>query len=102
MNIWFGSEKVFWRDTDSKGQITLDTHGAQPPEVAVGPDFVFDCRSTRDSDLAHRQTLKYSLDEIVSKGIVGENLCGTVTASPNPGALILFVRPRTSKEKREL
>jgi len=102
VNIWLGSEKVFFQDTNSKGEITLDIRSAQPRELAVGPDFVFDCRSTRDSDLTMRRTLKYSLDEIVSKGVVGDNLCGTVTASPTPDVLILFMRPRTSKEKRDL
>ncbi len=100
VNIWLGSEKPFWRDTDSKGQITLDVGSTQPRELAVLPDFVFDCRATRDSAVG--RTLKYPLNEIVSKGIVGDNLCGTVTASPAPGVLILFVRPRTSKEKRDL
>ena len=102
VNIRFGSGKLFWRDTDSKGQIILDIDSAQPRELGVGPDYVFDCRSTRDSNILLARTLKYPLGEIVSKGIVGENLCGTVTASPTPGTLILFVRPRTSREKREL
>jgi hypothetical protein len=102
VNIRIGSVKLFWRDTDSKGEIILNIAGAQPRELGVGPDYVFDCRSTRDSNILLVRTLKYSLDEIVSKGIVGENLCGTATASPAPGTLILFVRPRTSKEKREL
>ena len=102
VNIFLGGEKDSWRDTDSKGQITLAIGSAQPRELSVGPDFVFDCRSTRDSDILLARTLKYSLDEIITKGIVGDNLCGAATASPVPGALILFVRPRTSKEKREL
>jgi len=102
VNIRFGSGKLFWRDTDSKGQIILDIDSTQPRELGVGPDYVFDCRSTQDSNILLARTLKYPLDEIVSKGIVGENLCGTVTASPAPGTLVLFVRPRTSKEKREL
>ena len=104
VNIWLGSERVFWRDTDSKGQITLDIgrrpQVVQPPNLAVAPDLVFDCRSTRDD--VSGETLKYSLNEIGSKGVVGDNLCGTVTAPPTPNALILFMRPRTSKEKRDL
>ena len=97
--IWLGS-KLVWRDTDAKGQIILDIGDAQPRELAVMPDLVFDCRSTRD-DMSGKM-LKYSVDEIVSKGIVGDNRCGTVTAAPTPDALILFMRPRTSKEKRDL
>jgi len=102
VNIWSGSAKLFWRDTDSKGRIILDIDSSQPRELGVGPDYVFDCRSSGDANINLARTLKYPLDEIVAKGIVGENLCGTVTASPTPGTLILFVRPRTSKEKREL
>jgi hypothetical protein len=100
VNIWLGNATLFWRDTDSKGQIELDVTSAQPREVAVMPDLVFDCRSEKDS--ASGRLVKYSLDEIISKGIVGNNLCGTVAVSPTPGVLVLFARPRTSKEKREL
>lgn len=100
VNIWLGSEQFFWRNTDSKGQIALDVGSVQPRELAVMPDLVFDCRSKQDSRIG--RGLKYSLDEILSRGIVGDNLCGTIKASPTPGILILFVRPRTSKEKREL
>jgi hypothetical protein len=101
VNIRLGSEKVSWRDTDSQGQIILDVGSARPRELAIGPDFVFDCRSTQNSNVTMAHA-KYSLEEIITKGIVGDNLCGTASASPTPGSLILFVRPRTSKEKRDL
>lgn len=102
VNIYAGHEKVTWGDTDSKGRIELEIRSGQPRELGIGPDFVFDCRLMRDSNILLARTLKYPLDEIVTKGIVGENLCGTATASPTPGELILFVRPRTSKEKHDL
>jgi hypothetical protein len=95
--VRLGGQKVFWHDTDSKGQIALDVGSAQPRELAIGPDYVFDCRATRDSNLVLAHA-KYSLDEIIAKGIVGDNLCGTATASPTPGALILFVRPAHLKK----
>jgi len=100
VNIWLGDQKLFWLDTDSKGQITLDVSSTQPRELAVMPNFLFDCRAERDSIIG--KSVKYPLDEILSKGIVGNNLCGTISMSPTPGVLVLFARPRTTKEKREL
>lgn len=102
VNIYGGRQKVTWGDTDSKGRIVLEIGGLQPRELGIGPDLIFDCRSTRDSNILLWRTVKYPVDEIVTKGIVGENLCGTATASPTPGELILFARPRTSKEKHDL
>ena len=37
VNIWLGSERVFWRDTDSKGQITLDI--GRRPQVVQPPNL---------------------------------------------------------------
>lgn len=79
----------------------MDVRSTQPHALAVLPDFRFDCRSKEDTSILGR-TLKYPLDDIVSKGVVGNNLCGKVTVAPVPGVLILFVRPRTFKEKFEL
>ncbi|HUI43583.1 MAG TPA: hypothetical protein VL523_16600 [Terriglobia bacterium] len=100
VNIWLGGAGISWSDTDSKGRITLDVTSVQPPEIAVLPNFVFDCRSEKDS--ASGRLVKYSLGEIISKGVVGINQCGAVAVSPTPSVLVLFARPRTSQEKREL
>lgn len=37
--------------------------------------------------------------DVLEKGIVTANNCGTATVSPNPGQLVLFVRPPTIAEQ---
>jgi hypothetical protein len=61
------------------------------------PNYLFDRRLKRD-EMSGR-SVKYSLDEIVTHRIVGLNLCGKIALPPTPGVLILFVRPRTLREK---
>lgn len=99
INVWF-TEKgpSLWPTADSNGEITLDVsdNGNAPSDIRVMPNYLFDCRFRRDEMGGSR--VKYSVAEIASKGVVGENLCGRITASPMPGVLILFVRPRSFLE----
>ena len=46
--------------------------------------------------------MKYSVDDILERGIVTENVCGKTRAKPVPGVLTLYVRPRTWEEIMEL
>ena len=41
----------------------------------------------------------FSTEEILQHGIATANSCGSITASPKPGEVILFVRPLTWWEK---
>jgi hypothetical protein len=66
----------------------------------VAPDFRFDCRWK--SDFGPAYIIEYSLDEILSTGVVGENLCGKAKSPRQPGVLIIFVRPRTFMQKWKL
>jgi hypothetical protein len=43
--------------------------------------------------------VKYSLEEIITTGVVSENLCGKHRIDPVPGVLVLYVRARTFMEK---
>lgn len=61
------------------------------------PNYYFDCRNKQDT-IAGRD-IQYSLDKIISEGIVGGNLCGKQHAKPLPGVLVVYVRPRTFMEK---
>jgi hypothetical protein len=92
-NIWLGNAAVFNRSTDSRGEVIIDVSNVQPPEIRFLPNTYFDCRSKRDN--TSFREVKYSLDEIISKGVVGENVCGKTRVSPTPGVLVMYVRPRT-------
>jgi hypothetical protein len=43
--------------------------------------------------------IDFSTNEVIQHGVVSANTCGKVTASPQPGEVILFVRPRNFREK---
>lgn len=92
-NVWIGDGGMLLLNTDRRGEISLDVSNVPPREVRISPNTRFDCRSKHDFAAGYR--IKYSLDEIASKGIVSENLCGKPSAPTQPGVLVLFVRPRT-------
>lgn len=99
INVWLGNVQS-WPTADSQGEVMLDFSHAQPSEIRVMPNYRFDCRFKADA--MGGRSVKYSLNEIITKGIVGENLCGKISALPRPGVLTLFVRPRTFFEKWKL
>ena len=48
---------------------------------------------------ARWKELDFSTKEVLQHGVVSSNTCGEATASPQPGEVILFVRPRNFREK---
>jgi hypothetical protein len=99
VNVWLGNEiSASQMIPDAKDEIGLDLAGVEPRTLRVAPNMRLDCRSTNGHSPPGDQ-IPYSLDEILSKGIVGENVCGKATASPTPGGLILFFRPMTFYER---
>ena len=49
---------------------------------------------------ARWKELDFSTEEVLQHGVAAENTCGHVTASPQPGQVVLFVRRRNHQEKR--
>lgn len=43
---------------------------------------------------------EFSTKEVVEHGVASANMCGTITASPQPGQVVFFVRPRNRQEKK--
>ena len=76
--------------------------------IRVWSDFVHrDCRVPEgDQSLASlhydgstlRATPAFDLDTIISKGVVGPNLCSSKTQRPEPGSLTIYVIPATFME----
>ena len=50
-------------------------------------------------DYSWLATMEFSTKQIVQQGIATANICGKFTASPNPGEVVIFVRPLTWWEK---
>ena len=97
VNVELGKSEIS-RDPDSQGEIVLDILNVEPRELRVRPNNDFDCRFKKDQMGSGGLDLKYSLDEVVSKGIVGDNHCGKAHVLPTPGILTLYLRPRTLME----
>ena len=95
VTVGLGKSGAVFRDADSKGEIVLDVPNVEPRELRVRPDDYFDCRFKRDQMGPGGLDLKYSLDEIISKGVVGDNFCGKAHVLPTPGVLTLYLRSRT-------
>jgi hypothetical protein len=85
---------------DSKGEIQIDVTDIRPRDLRIAPDYYVDCRFSGDQ--FGGDTIKYALEEIIAEGIVSQNMCGAPHVQPTPGVLILYVRPRTWREKRDL
>ena len=96
-NVWTPDSKPFSRLADSNARdVIWEFTQTRPVGFGVLPNHLFECRFKRD-EMGGR-SVNYSLDEIVTHGIVGVNLCGKIALPPTPGALILFVRPKTFRE----
>ena len=100
-NVWLGDAKEFsLQRTDGKGEIVIDVRNVQPFEIRVLPSTYADCRFKGDQ--MSGRLVRYSLAEIISTGVVGENLCGKTRVSPTPGVLVVYVRPRSFIEAWKL
>jgi hypothetical protein len=97
VNVWLGTGQLSLHDADARGEISLDAAGVEPRILRVNSNMRLDCRFP--VGFAPGDRITYSLDDILSKGIVGENQCGKATEPSTPGVLVLFLRPRTLLER---
>jgi hypothetical protein len=97
-SIVIDHEKRLLPIPNAHGQIIVSV-GPQSHIIRILPNWYADCRS-KDSSAAWE--LEYPIETILSKGIVGDNLCGDRRRENIPGVFVLFVRPRTLIEKWKL
>ena len=122
VNVWVGTERkeAIAIPTDGKGvarlQLTLNTGELNIPNSKNSGSIVVDhpivkydeslrintpyvsCGS-QGSNYSWLRTENLSTKEILHHGYASPNTCGKVTTSPQPGQVILFVRPLTWREK---
>jgi hypothetical protein len=122
VNVWVGGERkeAIAIPTDDKGvarlQLTLNSNEVNVPNstghgtiVANHPVVKYD-ESFRinapyvlcESGEGNRSPLElknFITKEVLNHGYASGNTCGKVTASPQPGQVVLFVRPLTFMEK---
>lgn len=68
--------------------LTVDTYGDHPS-----------CAFPESMPNARYKGTEFATKEVLEHGAVSANTCGKVTASPQPGEIIIFVRPRNFREK---
>jgi len=79
---------------------------------AINPVFKYDdtmttyttgdnpsCAFPQSIPNARWKEIDFSTNEVLQHGVISANTCGKVTASPQPGDVTLFVRPRNFREK---
>lgn len=122
VNVWVGGERkeAIAIPTDEKGiarlQLTLNPSEVNIPGSKNNGSIVVDHPVVKYDEsfqinvpyvLCGRGGSNYSwlglkrfiTKEILDRGYTSANTCGRVTASPQPGQVILFVRPLTFREK---
>jgi len=62
--------------------------------IRTFPDWYVDCQPYEHVGSYHNSVpIYYQVREILDTGIVAGNVCGTFRGEPQPGELVLFVRP---------
>ena len=122
VNVWAGRERkeAIAIPTDDKGvarlQLTLNPNEENIP-ISTGHGTIVESHPVVKYDEFFRVNAPYvlcgaeegnrswldlknfSTKEVLDHGYVSANTCGKVTASPQPGQVVLFVRPLTFWEK---
>lgn len=123
VNVWVGTERkeAIAIPTDGNGvarlQLTLNTSETNIPNssnnrgsIVVDHPVVKYSESFRinapyvlcgsgGSNYSWLESKNFSTKEVLQHGYVSPNTCGKATVSPQPGQVILFVRPLTWWEK---
>ena len=96
-NIWIGSSTSPSNPRlNFLGEVHMDITKAMPRVLRFLPNWYADCRFRGDVDKGRK--FRYSLDDILETGVVGENVCGWVHAKRQPGVIVFYVRHRTVAE----
>lgn len=122
VNVWVGGERkeAIAIPTDDNGvarlQLTLNPNEENIP-LSTGHGTVVEKHPVVKYDESFRINVPYvfcgsgernhspldlknfSTKEVLDHGYASANICGKVTASPQPGQVVLFVRPLTFMEK---
>jgi hypothetical protein len=100
LGVWLsdGVKKNYRTNDDGEVVLTIGNPQAREIEVRL-TNFYIDCETYGNED---GRLTRFSLDEVASKGFVAENRCGPYRTNPMPGALIVYERKMTRKERRAI
>lgn len=92
VTLWYdesaGSGYVL--ETDRNGVALMPQPAGQPLRVLLRADSQVDCRRTQRD----QPPTGFNLQQLALHGAAAENTCGNAAVRPQPGELILYVRPR--------
>jgi hypothetical protein len=96
--VWRESPNVYIGDSTENVNPRTDRHGeaklripADAESIKITPNWGHECRPSN--------ARSYSVAEILAKGVVAENSCGTSRVNPTPGVLVFYERPSTWWER---
>lgn len=96
-NVWVGSTTTpDLPRLNFLGEVKIDVTQASPRVLRFLSNWYADCRY--HGDVQKGAEARYSLDDILETGVVGENVCGWFHAKPKPGVIVFYVRDRTLSE----
>jgi hypothetical protein len=96
-NVWIGSHDDTVSRLDVRGEAEFDVTDSKPRVIRLSSNWYADCRYESDARGAG-SNIEYSIDEVLQRGIVTDNVCSSRHAKPKPGEIIFYVRRRTLKE----
>jgi hypothetical protein len=92
-NIWLSDTKRPNDPTDPNGGVVFSLERTRFKELRVLPNLYKDCRFKPDTTAG--MNVKYSLEDIITTGVVSTNTRGKKRIEPIPRVLVVYVRPRT-------
>ena len=95
IDVWFGERASGYprqSRTGSDGTTLITVPDGEKTFVVAG-EVIADCRGGNVAGKSFIDRNVYSVDEVLTAGIVGKNQCGKATAQPVRGTLTFFLRP---------
>jgi hypothetical protein len=98
LQLTFNSDEVNVPNSKNSGSIVVD-HPVVNYNESLRINVPYVSCGSGGSNYSWLRSETFSTKEILQHGYVSPNTCGKATVSPQPGQVILFVRPLTRWEK---
>lgn len=109
-----GTAQLRLTEKDEEAKVSYDPKLGCGGHSAINPVLKYDITLAAYSSLynptcafpesipnARYHEIAFSTKDVIEHGLMSANTCGKVIVSPQPGEVILFVRPRNHQEKKQ-
>jgi hypothetical protein len=95
IDLWFGDHANSFpqQSTTQPDGTTVFAVQEGKTTFVVSGEFIADCRGGNIAGKSYIDRNVYSVDDVLTAGVVGKNECGKATAQPIRGTLTIFLRP---------